>query len=250
MKRVSSPRESRHLSVVPTHRLSTTPLTRAQVAERLGVSISTVRRYEGARLHPVVDDDEVHWFEPKEVACLAVELKNDPRATRRRNASVSAAVVPERSRDELAALVFERLEQRQSLAEIVVGVRVDPDVVGALFEQWCLGLTEGQLQMTREPRLPREHEVAQVRAEELVARLGTLPNGKLTRISIGRFRGSFQHGEHSYAQVVELGGFQVSGPCAVHEITHRFGPGAFRITAYGFDPTGLRWEVLVDGLGG
>jgi len=37
-------------------------------------------------------------------------------------------------RHELAALVFERLEQRQSLAEIVVGVRVDPDVVRALVE--------------------------------------------------------------------------------------------------------------------
>ena len=247
MKRVSSSRESRHLSVVPTDGSSTTPLTRAQVAERLGVSISTVRRYEGARLHPRVDDDEVHWFDPKEVAALAVELTNEPRAARR-NSNATPAIAPERSRHELAALVFERLEQRQSLAEIVVGVRVDPDVVRALFEQWCLGLTEGQLQMTREPRLPREHEVAHVQTEELVALLGTLPSAQPTRISVGRFRGSFQHGEHAYAQVVELGGFQVSGPCAVDEITRRFGPGGFRVTAYGFDPAGLRWEVLVDTL--
>ena len=48
-------------------------------------------------------------------------------------------------------LVFERLEQRQSLAEIVIGVRVEPETVRALFEQWCLGLIEGQLQMTRQP---------------------------------------------------------------------------------------------------
>lgn len=59
MKRVSSPRGSQHLSVVPTDGSSTTSLTRAQVADRLGVSISTVRRYEGARLHPTVDDDDV-----------------------------------------------------------------------------------------------------------------------------------------------------------------------------------------------
>jgi hypothetical protein len=109
-------------------------------------------------------------------------------------------------------------------------------------------LTEGQLQMAREPRLPREHEAVHVRTDELVARLATLPSAQLTRISVGRFRGSFQHGEYAYAQVVELGGFQVSGPCAVDEITRRFGPGAFRISAYGFDPAGLRWEVLVDAL--
>jgi len=59
--------------------------------------------------------------------------------------------------------------------------------------------------------------------------------------------GSSGH-QHAYAQVVELGGFQVSGPCAVDEITRRFGPGAFRISAYGFEPAGLRWEVLVDAL--
>jgi hypothetical protein len=246
VKRVSSPQESRHLSIVPVNGSSETPLSRAQVAARLDVSISTVRRYEGSRLHPNVDDDEVHWFDPKEVAALAVELSNEPRTAKRRNANAAVAAV--QSRDEIAALVFERLEQRQSLAEIVIGVRVGPDTVRELFEQWCLGLTEGQLQMTREPRMPREDEVVRVRAAGLGTRLAELPQGKLTRISVGRYRGSFQHGEHAYAEVLELGGFHVSGPCSVAEITRRFGSGAFRITAYGFDPAGLRWEVLVDGL--
>ena len=246
MKRVSSPQESRHLSIVQVNGSSETPLSRAQVAARLDVSISTVRRYEGSRLHPNVDEDEVHWFDPKEVAALAVELSNDPRTARRRNAN--ATVAPVRSRDEIAALVFERLEQRQSLAEIVIAVRVGPDTVRELFEQWCLGLTEGQLQMTREPRMPREDEVIRVRAAELGARLAELPQGRLTRISVGRFRGSFQHGEHAYAEVFELGGFHVSGACSISEITRRFGSGAFRITAFGFDPAGLRWEVLAEGL--
>lgn len=246
MKRMPSSQESRHLSVVPASGSSETPLSRAQVAARLDVSISTVRRYEGSRLHPNVGDDEVHWFDPKEVAALAVELTTEPRTARRRNAN--ASVAPVRSRDEIAALVFERLEQRQSLAEIVIGVRVEPVTVRDLFEQWCLGLTEGQLQMTREPRIPREHEVVRVRAAGLGARLAELPQGTLTRISVGRFRGSYQHGDHEYAQVFELGGFHVSGPCLVEDITQRFGPGAFRITAYGFEPSGLRWEVLVDGL--
>ena len=42
-------------------------MTRAQVAKRLGKSIATVRRLEGVALHPVVDADGVHWFDPDEV---------------------------------------------------------------------------------------------------------------------------------------------------------------------------------------
>lgn len=249
MKPVFSSPESRHLSVVRTKDPSATRLTRAEVAARLDVSISTVRRYEGSRLHPQVDEDDVRWFDAKEVAALAAELANQPRTQQRRNAAASAsAAQPQRSRNELAALVFERFEQRQSLAEIVIGERVEPDFVRALFEQWCLGLTEGQLQLAREPRVPREQEVAHARPETLGLRLAELPQGQLTRISAGRFRGLFQHGDHAYAEVIELGGFHVSGPCTIDEITRRFGPGDYRVTAYGFDPPGLRWEFLVKGM--
>ncbi len=259
MKAVSSSPESRHLSVVPPKTASTNRLTRARVAARVGVSISTVRRYEGSRLHPQVDEDDVRWFDEKEVAELAAELANEPHAQRRRNVNVNAKAKANASerpdishhwKGELAAQVFERLEQRQSLAEIVIGVRVEPDFVRALFEQWCLGLTEGQLQLAREPGMPRENEVTHASRDALVSRLAKLPNGQVTRISAGRFRGPFQHGDHAYAEVVELGGFHVSGPCTVEEITRRFGPGDYRITAYGFDPPGLRWELLVEGLPG
>lgn len=249
MKAVSTSQESRHLSVVPPKTASAKRLTRAEVAARLGVSISTVRRYEGSRLHPDVDEDDVRWFDAKAVMDLAAELANDPRREQRRNANATAASVePQREGGELAALVFERLEQRQSLAEIVIGVRVSPDVVRMLFEQWCFGLTEGQLQMAREPRMPREHEIAHALPDGLASRLADLRQGQLTRISVARFRGPFQHGDHAYAEVVELGGFHVSGPCEVAEITRRFGPGDYRVTAYGFDPPGLRWELLVDGI--
>lgn len=249
MKADSTSQESRHLAVVPPKNASAKRMTRAEVAARLGVSISTVRRYEGTRLHPDVDEDDVRWFDPKEVTALAAELANDPRQERRRNANATAASVePQPERGELAALVFERLERRQSLAEIVIGVRIEPESVRALFEQWSLGLTEGQLQMAREPRMPRDHEVAHVRPESLASHLAELPQGQLTRISVGRYRGNFQHGEHTYTEVVELGGFHVSGPCGVSEITRRFGPGDYRVTAYEFDPSGLRWELLVEGI--
>jgi len=142
--------------------------------------------------------------------------------------------------------VFERLEQRQSLAEIVIGLRIEPEVVRKLYEEWCLGLTVGQLQMSRAPNGPRTSELARARATTLAERLAAMPAGQLTRISVGRYRGGFQHGDNEYAEVVELGGFHVSGPCTIEEITLRFGGGDSRITAYGFEPPGMRWELLVE----
>lgn len=37
-------------------------------------------------------------------------------------------------------------------------------------------------------------------------------------------------------------------PCTLDETTRRFGPGDYQVTAYGFDPPGSRWELLVAGL--
>lgn len=240
MKTASAPRESRHLSALPTKEL-----TRAQVAARLDVSISTVRRYEGERLHPRVDEHDVRWFDEKEVASLAATLTNEPRVVRRRNAEPAVGVRPAaRSPGEIAAEVFERLEQRQSLAEIVIGVRVEPDLVRALYEQWCLGLVEGHLQRDREPRMYRESEVVHVNRDELAVRLAALPAGESTRISVGRYRGELQHGDYLYPEVVELGGFLAAGPYTLDEIVRRFGPGGYRVTAYGFEPAGLRWECF------
>jgi hypothetical protein len=214
----------------------------------LNISVSTVRRYEGEKLHPTIDEHEVRWFDEKDVTALAATLANEGRSRRSANTS-SPPAAEARTTGETAALVFERLEQRQSLAEIVIGLRVEPELVRSLFEQWCLGLVEHQLRMEREPRMPRSHEIERARIEKLAARLADLPANEVTRISVARFREEFQHGEHEYLRVDELGGFHVSDACSIDEITRRFGPGAYRITAYGFDPPGLRWELLVDGLG-
>lgn len=241
--------ESRHLSVVPTRDASKLgTLTRAQVAARLGVSISTVRRYEGDRLHPRVDENDVRWFDEKEVAALAATLANESHPVRRRNREPAAGPAS-RSSGEIAAAVFERLEQRQSLAEIVIGVRVEPSVVRELFEQWSLGLVEAHLQREREPRMYRENEVVHVNEGELTARLARLPAGESTRISVARYRGEFQHGDYLYPEVVELGGFLVAGPCTIDEIVSRFGPGAYRVTALALEPTRLRWEYIVGAVG-
>ena len=48
-----------------------------------------------------------------------------------------------------------------------------------------------------------------------------------------------------YRNLCELGGFDVSGPVTVADIMARVGAGEYRVSAYGFEPRGLRWEVFV-----
>jgi hypothetical protein len=233
-----------HLSLAPNTSDTIRRLTRAQVAERIGASVPTVRRHEGTLLHPHVDEKGVHWFDPKEVTALAASRANNALA---RGSLRSAKPVPEtRTRGELAALVFERFEQRQSQAEIVIGLRVEPEIVRELFDQYCRGLVEIQLDK-KHPNVQLEAEIEKVHRDELVRRLEALPEGQTTRISVARWRGPGLAGEDpaDYASIVELGGFLVSGPCATSEITRRYGPGSYRVTSFGFDPPGLRWELFI-----
>jgi hypothetical protein len=226
--RVSSARESRHLTVVPT---ANTPhaarMTRGQVASRLDISVSTVRRYEGERLHPVIDDKGVRWFEEKEVAALAVELMNEGGKRSNATNTPSTRAREQRTPGEIAGLVFERFEERQSLAEIVIGLRVEPDLVAQLFDQYSRGLTERQLRK-REPNVPLVEDIAHAHRSELERRLGGLPPNQTTRISISRWRGQYPAGEDhaDYAWLIEVGGFYVSGPCTSDEILRRYGPEA------------------------
>ena len=102
-------------------------LTRDDVAKRLDVSISTVRRLEGTRLHPSIDDKSVRRFKASDVERLAKELEAEQRSPR--NAQQAVVRAAEMSKGELAALVFEKLEQRHSLSEIVIALRVPPEDV-------------------------------------------------------------------------------------------------------------------------
>ena len=202
-------------------------------------------------------DDGVHWFAAADVAALAAELANEPRMQRRlRNAvgapgAKGAGRPAARSADEVAALVFERLEQRQSLAEIVIGVRVAPERVRELHEQWSQGLIEHGLAKDA-PYGPRDREFAHIAPAALAARLAELPEG-LIRISVGRYRGEWSVSDpdgdvSDFAQIVELGGFVVSGPCETTEVTRRFGGGDYRITTCRVEPTTFLWEVISRGV--
>ena len=131
----------------------------------------------------------------------------------------------------------------------MIGLRVEPELVAQLFEQFCRGLTERQLRK-REPNVPLVDDITRVHRNELERRLAALPSTETTRISISRWRGAFPAGEDQadHAWLVELGGFVVAGPCGLEEITRRYGSGSYRVTAYGFEPAGVRWEVLIEDL--
>jgi DNA-binding transcriptional MerR regulator len=230
-------------------------LTRDDVAKRLGISVSTVRRLEGSKLHPLITATGVRRFKPDDVERVAAALaanQNTPR-----NAEKAAVRAAELSKGELAALVFERLEQRHSLAEIVIALRVPPDDVRELYHASLVGLWAGELQR-REPALPirntEQDATRRVAPDQLAQLLAALPEGRSTRISIARVTGDYfvpdsvEKGVTSfveYRNLDELGGFVVSGPTTASEIVGRVGAGEYRVTAYGIDVPGMRWEVFV-----
>jgi len=55
-------------------------LPRAEVAERLGRSVATVRRLEGSKLHPKISARGTRLFDPGEVDALAREVQETGRA--------------------------------------------------------------------------------------------------------------------------------------------------------------------------
>lgn len=228
-------------------------LTRDDVAKRLGVSISTVRRLEGTRLHPSIDDKSVRRFKASDVDRLAKELEAEQRSPR--NAQQAVVRAAEMPKGELAALVFERLEQRHSLSEIVIALRVPPEDVRELYHTWLVGLWAGELQR-KEPALPARHTdedvIRRVTPVQLGQLLAALPSKQSTRISLARMIGEFMIPDESsgngfveYRNLCELGGFDVSAPIAVADVLARVGAGEYRVSAYGFEPRGLRWEVFV-----
>ena len=201
-------------------------LTRDDVAKRLGVSISTVRRLEGSRLHPLIDEKSVRRFKASDVERLAKELEAEQRSPR--NAQQAVVRAAEMSKGELAALVFEKLEQRHSLSEIVISLRVPPEDVRDLYHTWLVGPLAGELQRT-EPALPARHTdqdaIRRVTPVQLAQLLAALLSNRSTRISIARMIGEFMISEGTsadafveYRNLCELGGFNASGPLAIADI--------------------------------
>jgi hypothetical protein len=102
-------------------------LTRNKVADMLGVSVATVRRMEGKSLHPRMVDGA--WmFELDEV----ISIQRSPRPAANRPPSEG----------EVAAEIFRRFDEGQSLRKIVRDCRQSPKVVQALYREWGTPLGE------------------------------------------------------------------------------------------------------------
>ena len=100
-------------------------LKRTEAARMLGVSVSTLRRREGELINPVVGPGGVHLFDEAEVRSTQVTI-------RRRQAvgSIGPAL------GETAAEVFTLLDEKVHPIEIVKRLKLAPDVVESLQEQW------------------------------------------------------------------------------------------------------------------
>lgn len=87
-------------------------LTRAQTARRIGVSIGTVRRMEGAELHPIVINGK-HCFHPAEV---------------------------ERYRrltdGQIAARAFQMFNEGRGVIDVVIELEQPPEPIERLYSTW------------------------------------------------------------------------------------------------------------------
>lgn len=99
-------------------------IRRTEAARMLKMSVSTLRRYEHQR-HPTVGPDGVHLFDEVELRSAAITI------SRRRAIATMGA-----SAGDVAADVFTLLDGGTHPVEIVKQLRVAPDVVAALLEQW------------------------------------------------------------------------------------------------------------------
>ena len=128
-------------------------LTRKQVADRLGVSVSKVRTLEGKSLNPIKIDG-VHYFERAEVDAAAL--------TRGRKGAAHM------TDGEVAAAVFRLIDGGKELREIVIELEQPPSVVRALYREWLDDFDAGQQrlrQAEQEAKQEREERAAHKRDE-------------------------------------------------------------------------------------
>jgi hypothetical protein len=116
-------------------------LTRGEVAAQLGTSIASVRRMEGAALHPTRGADGVHRFDSAEVAVVAAKRAERTGA---------------KGSGEFAARVFAMFDEGRTLPQIVVATAQPPEFIRTLYREWSTPLG-------RDARVPR-HETGEERA--------------------------------------------------------------------------------------
>jgi len=100
-------------------------LKRSEAARVLGISVSTLRRREGELIQPVIGANGVHLFEESELKTVMVTV---------RHRQAISSMGP--SAGDVAAEVFALLDEQMHPADLVKRLRLAPDVVMALHEQW------------------------------------------------------------------------------------------------------------------
>jgi len=112
-------------------------LTRAAAAKLIGVTRSTIRRFEIAgALHPTIDAAGVHRFDPAEVACVARDRAARP--------------VDSSKEGERDARVFDAFDQGRSMREVVTTLRLPVEFVRKLHEAWAKMGSKGDMVLSSE----------------------------------------------------------------------------------------------------
>lgn len=101
-------------------------LKRAEAARLLGVSVSTLRRHEGDVIKPIIAENGVHLFEEAEIRSVKITV-------RRREAFAALGATS----GDVAADVFQLLDEGIEPVEIVMRLRLPPAAVATLQEQWA-----------------------------------------------------------------------------------------------------------------
>ena len=118
-------------------------LSRSDVAARLQISVSSVRRLEFDKLNPMQDEHGVWRFDPAEVDAVAsTNVRRRRRSPRRKGEEIDARV---RAKDgRIAATVFRLFAKRMSLPQIVVATKTSPFVIRELYREWSTTLDDGE----------------------------------------------------------------------------------------------------------
>lgn len=122
------------------------------MAERLGCSVSSVRRLEGKALHPEQSAAGVWLFDAAEVEALDVASR--PRARSQASGAAEGTI---------ASRVFLMLEAGHDLREIVIATRTPPRLVRELYAEWLMDLEGGEQRRREAAQAAQE---AQERARE------------------------------------------------------------------------------------
>ena len=125
------------------HDFSTWP-RRGEAAKRLGISVATLRRYEGKLIHPIKDKNGEHRFDPQELDALAEKLRkrgvrkaaSKQRTDAPRPAPSRDAPPEPRVSGATTKRAFEMFEQKYSRARVTIELGEPIENVNWLHENY------------------------------------------------------------------------------------------------------------------